>query len=251
MPAGHGRGCSAYWDLCSRLEPARRLYRVLAAPRMEHPYWREAEAALSASARAGLIPGRCQAIEYLSRLYRESRACVLGPLPVKPGSCQGMMTIATEAALAAGSAEAIEARLVVGDLDSRIAGLAGALAGPRRILLAHIHGDNYLRAAAEPLLRSPWVVPTSQTACAPPVLGTGAYTDGDRAIVLLMALGASEILLAGFDFSRPSCIHKSGSYCSAVKAEKLRLARRIILRASRLYGYRVERRAGVMVLRRV
>ena len=66
-----------------------------------------------------------------------------------------------------------------------------------------------------------------------------------------MALGVSEILLAGFDFSRPSCTHKPGSTCGGLKEEKLRLARRIMLRASRLYGYRVEHRARAVILRRI
>ncbi|MFA5860490.1 MAG: hypothetical protein WDA16_02220, partial [Candidatus Thermoplasmatota archaeon] len=53
----------------------------------------------------------------------------------------------------------------------------------------------------------------------------GGFTDGDRACCLAVALGATRLTLAGFDFDEPA--PKPGRD-PAVKARKLAWARRII-----------------------
>jgi hypothetical protein len=67
------------------------------------------------------------------------------------------------------------------------------------IIVIHAHGDNM------PLLRH-WVprfkgkvIGTTQAAPLPRVYNFGGFTDGDRAVFAADELGASKILLAGFD----------------------------------------------------
>jgi uncharacterized Rossmann fold enzyme len=67
------------------------------------------------------------------------------------------------------------------------------------IIVIHAHGDNI------PLLRH-WVpqfagnvVGTTQAAPLPHIFNFGGFTDGDRAVFAADELGASQIILAGFD----------------------------------------------------
>jgi hypothetical protein len=88
------------------------------------------------------------------------------------------------------------------------------------VLVIHAHGDNI------PLLE--WWVPrlpgplvgTTQARPVGRVRNFGGFTDGDRAVFLVHALGASSVALAGFDLDDPSV--------NPVKRKKLLWARRLL-----------------------
>ena len=88
------------------------------------------------------------------------------------------------------------------------------------VMVVHAHGDNI------PLIRH-WVprftgpfVATTQTRPLPGVHNWGGFTDGDRAVFAAHALGAREIILAGFDLDDPRV--------DPFKRGKLRIARRLL-----------------------
>jgi len=105
-----------------------------------------------------------------------------------------------------------------GDLEAQVeASRRGAL------LVVHAHGDNRELLPVVGRLRGP-VMGTCQ--CAPPrhLVNPGGFTDGDRAVILALESGAREVILEGFDFSRPR--PRSGT-----KRAKLMWAGRIISQA--------------------
>lgn len=88
------------------------------------------------------------------------------------------------------------------------------------VMVVHAHGDNI------PLIRH-WVprftgpfVATTQTRPLPGVYNWGGFTDGDRAVFAAHALGAKEVVLAGFDLDDPRV--------DPFKRGKLRIARRLL-----------------------
>lgn len=92
-------------------------------------------------------------------------------------------------------------------------------------VFVHAHGDNqqaidkYVRKLRGPLIG------TCQCPPPPGLVNFGGFTDGDRAACICAELGAKEILLAGFDFERPS--NKAGK-SKDVKKRKLRWAKTIL-----------------------
>jgi len=210
---------------------ARRLYWETIAGPLGHSPEREAMAA-SWAARLGGDP--CGVLEYLFDRVPGRRVCVLGPLySGGVGPCD--LRVAPEGVPELG----LSYDVVAGDLDSAVDPYT--LSYHARILLVHVHGDNYTRLASN---LDPWPVHarvafTSQAYCCWPVLGVGGFTDGDRLAVLSMILGAGEIIVAGFDFERPACGHKRA--CSPggleAKARKLQASRSLLYRAAEAYGY--------------
>ena len=97
-------------------------------------------------------------------------------------------------------------------------------------VFVHAHGDNMPAISKYVPMFSGAVVGTCQ--CPPPqgLVNMGGFTDGDRAACISAALGASTVLLAGFDFENPSA--KPGKV-REVKLRKLRWAREILDELSR------------------
>jgi uncharacterized Rossmann fold enzyme len=88
------------------------------------------------------------------------------------------------------------------------------------------HGDNAERVSRyAPLFKGP-IVLTAQGAPFGIVECHGGFTDGDRAVCLARDLGATRIVLLGFDFEHP--MPKEGSD-PEVKRKKLAWAKKIIL----------------------
>ncbi|MCI4335429.1 MAG: DUF115 domain-containing protein [Thermoplasmata archaeon] len=89
--------------------------------------------------------------------------------------------------------------LIVTDLDGPIPAQVSANARGA-LVLAHAHGDN-LDAIRRWLPEFPGSVGGSWAG--PPrggLVNYGGFTDGDRAAFLAVAMGATEVLLSGFDF---------------------------------------------------
>jgi len=88
------------------------------------------------------------------------------------------------------------------------------------VIVVHAHGDN------RDLLRQ-WVprfpgplVGTTQSRPFDGIHNFGGFSDGDRAVFLADALGASEVVIAGFDLDDPTV--------GPVKREKLHFARELL-----------------------
>jgi len=97
--------------------------------------------------------------------------------------------------------------------------------GEGAVVFLHAHGDNQaaVRRYAESFT-GPFVG-TCQCPPPPGLVNFGGFTDGDRAACICAELGATEILLAGFDFLNPS--PKAGRDME-VKRRKLAWAERIM-----------------------
>jgi hypothetical protein len=116
-------------------------------------------------------------------------------------------------------ARGIRPDAIVTDLD----GATKAFIGMNRagtVIVVHAHGDNM------PLLRK-WVhrfpgplVGTTQSRPFGGIHNFGGFSDGDRAVFLAHALGASEVVIAGFDLDDPSV--------GPVKRGKLLFARELL-----------------------
>ena len=88
------------------------------------------------------------------------------------------------------------------------------------VIVVHAHGDNIpLIEWWVPRLPGP-LVGTTQARPMGRVYNFGGFSDGDRAVFLAHALGASSVTLAGFDLDDPSV--------NPVKRKKLLWARRLL-----------------------
>jgi len=114
--------------------------------------------------------------------------------------------------------------VVVTDLDGPVPSEVSANSRGALVLI-HAHGDN-----ADQLDR--WVPQFPGTVAGswagpprPALMNFGGFTDGDRAAYLAEAMGATRLLLFGFDFDR---VEEAGEPQAARKRAKLRWARRAI-----------------------
>jgi hypothetical protein len=154
----------------------------------------------------------------MRRALEGREVCIVGPLETGPPDAP---LIATDAAMGWLRARPVA---IVTDLDGDIDAQRAASARGVPVFL-HAHGDNrdtlHAHAAS---FRGP-LQPTTQAQPTGDVANYGGFTDGDRACCLAAHLGASSLLLAGFDFDSP--VAKPGRD-PAVKRRKLAWAKRII-----------------------
>jgi uncharacterized Rossmann fold enzyme len=88
------------------------------------------------------------------------------------------------------------------------------------VIVVHAHGDNMdLLRRWVPRFPGP-LVGTTQSRPFDSIHNFGGFSDGDRAVFLADALGASEVVVAGFDLDDPSV--------GPVKREKLLFARELL-----------------------
>ena len=151
-------------------------------------------------------------------------AIVIGPASPRLDDLLGRTVVAAGSATECLMRGGIVPDIVVTDLDGDIrcqiyASEKGA------ITFIHAHGDNtdlireYVKRFTGP------VVLTTQSHPDNVIRNYGGFTDGDRAVCMLKALGVRNIELRGFDFSDP--VQKDGSD-RTVKLRKLKWAERII-----------------------
>ena len=107
-----------------------------------------------------------------------------------------------------------------GDVDDQMSSNAQG-----SVVFVHAHGDNMRALRAHGPGFPGDLVGTCQCRPPPGLFNFGGFTDGDRAACICAELGARRILLAGFDFLRPS--DKPGRD-PAVKRRKLAWAERIL-----------------------
>ncbi len=106
--------------------------------------------------------------------------------------------VAADGATTALIEEKIAPDIVATDLDGRLDDILLANIRGANIII-HAHGDNIDKIARlTPFFNN--VLGTTQAQPAGNLYNFGGFTDGDRALFLVVALGASEITLAGMDF---------------------------------------------------
>ena len=179
------------------------LYHRLVEPVMGHP--RHAEA-LSASRVALEIDcsRECTHVAGLRERIEGAVVCVIGPKALVSDDVESLVEGCDELAAPEGGhialvAGGIKALYVTGDLDSSLLSIA-SMAGSTRYLLVHVHGDNHYRIPLASMAGG-GLVPvlyTSQVDSIGCVLSLGGYTDGDRAAIVSMGLGAREVRMIGF-----------------------------------------------------
>lgn len=138
--------------------------------------------------------------------------------------------VAADGATTALIEEKISPDVVCTDLDGNIDDIL--LANLRGANIAiHAHGDNIDKVASLSSFFNN-VIGTTQAQPMGNLYNFGGFTDGDRALFLAVALGASEITLAGMDFgdkvtkySRPNMDVKVGD-ADEFKRKKLMYAER-------------------------
>jgi len=151
-------------------------------------------------------------------------ALVFGPSSPSFGGIEGRTVISAGSATGCLMDAGILPDIVVTDLDGDI---GSQIEASRRgaVTFIHAHGDNaelIMRYAKE--FTGP-VVLTTQSRPDNVIRNYGGFTDGDRAVCIALALGASEVELRGFDFTDP--VTKEGSDPD-IKRRKLAWAKRII-----------------------
>jgi len=96
----------------------------------------------------------------------------------------------------------------------------------RPVVFAHVHGDNlkrYLESVPEVIET---IVPTTQTYPFKPFYNFGGFTDGDRAVIIAIYLGASKVKVYGFNITQIGKF--SGLTNPETKIKKIYWAYRII-----------------------
>lgn len=139
--------------------------------------------------------------------------------------------VAADGATTALIEQRIAPDIIVTDLDGNLDDiLAANLRGAN--IVVHAHGDNSNKIAnITPFFTN--VLGTTQAQPLSNVYNFGGFTDGDRALFLSVALGASEIILAGMDFgdivtkySRPNMPDIVGP-ADEIKRKKLQYAEKL------------------------
>lgn len=141
---------------------------------------------------------------------------------------------ATTAALEAGRIP----DLIVTDLDGNIEDEIRAVRDGA-YLAVHAHGDNMPEVARWlPRFDATRVFGTCQSRPVGSLQNVGGFTDGDRACHIAHELGASELLLIGFDFEGPVGKY-SGTYDAKTKPQKLAWSKYLIGELSQQEGAKI------------
>jgi uncharacterized Rossmann fold enzyme len=143
------------------------------------------------------------------------------PLHLLPSGSGRPVVLAADGAAARCLAARIVPDFVVTDLDGPVASEVTANARGA-LVVVHAHADNVPALERwvpefSGALAGSWAGPPT-----PELIDVGGFTDGDRAAYLAEALGASRVLLWGFDFER---VEEPGAADAARKLRKLAFAR--------------------------
>ena len=133
--------------------------------------------------------------------------------------------VAADGATTAMVEERVAPDIIVTDLDGNLDDILLANLRGANVVI-HAHGDNSDKIAhLTPFFTS--VLGTTQAQPVGNLYNFGGFTDGDRAMFLAVALGASEMILAGMDFgtivtkySRPNLITETAK-ADDIKLKKL------------------------------
>ena len=243
------RYCRSLGRYEAGLREALQAYASIVEPSMGFVRERELES-VAASSQVMDCHLACLTVQSLASLIEGSRVCVITPgMASRTPSMEACdVVIATDSAIEEVVRLGVRPAAIVGDADPslRLLGMAKQLGVP---YLLHSHGDNLYRIAQ--LVRSleaAAVVITSQVDTPDCALPVGAFTDGDRAAVIAMALRARRVIM-GLITDEPLCSHKD--HCEApTKRRKLELAWKVITMVAERTGYEITRTSDLVVLER-
>ena len=181
----------------------------------------------SARVLSGIISGmpssRKASIRRLEALVRDRNVLVCGNAltlgdELKEVQPEDYCVIAADGAAAVLMDVGIVPHIIVTDLDGDVEAETKA-SQMGAVMVVHGHGDNIpiIRSIVPKLFN---VVGSTQAVPLANVHNFGGFTDGDRCVFLARELGASAIVLIGFDFSDPNV--------NANKRKKLEWARKLI-----------------------
>ncbi|MCC6015233.1 MAG: DUF115 domain-containing protein [Desulfurococcaceae archaeon] len=109
------------------------------------------------------------------------------------------------------------------------------------VYVVHAHGDNYERLLRLVPEVEGYLVGTAQCKCSERVQLFGGFTDGDRAAYLAYYMGATRVLLYGFNFSQVTEVVKPSGISVNPRSKLAKLSwARYLLFLLRESGYRVE-----------
>ncbi|MEB3773915.1 MAG: hypothetical protein GSR86_03180 [Desulfurococcales archaeon] len=184
----------------------------------------------------------CRGLDRLYNRIQGARLCIIGPNAVAPpGGCDAYAGPEPAAWLAA--SWGLRLSYITSDLDA-LQPIVSLIPFTADVAFIHVHSDNIYRVAGyRPMVDT---IYTSQVCTPQNTLPLGGFTDGDRAVIIGLVLGASEIVLEGYGPPEASWYKSQASW----KAGKLDVAFRIIRRVSAGLGYMVlEDGGGRIVIR--
>jgi hypothetical protein len=202
------------------------------AIRAEFGYGEQADLAAALALRDLLAPGpvwRGLGVQVRNRRNLAVVGCGPSLERVPAAALAGQVVVAADGACTWLRESGLVPHVVVSDLDGKAEDLAWA-AAQGATMVVHAHGDNRAALAALVPRLGPIVAGTHQVPPRPelePLRNPGGFTDGDRAVVLLEALGGRACTLYGFDFDQPPSRY-SHKWDPATKMRKLAWAERIV-----------------------
>jgi len=184
-----------------------------------------------------LLMDRSSLITEFSKLLKHSKVIVFGAGPSLETDLRKLSdlsllhhfkTVAADGATTALlNLTEIQPDIIVSDLDGPLPDLVAAVAKGSKIIV-HAHGDNMgLLKSSVPSFRR--AIGSTQVNPSRNVYNFGGFTDGDRAVFLAKAMGASSVVLAGMDFGKKiGAYSKSKVRCPDVKFKKLRFGKSLL-----------------------
>ena len=166
----------------------------------------------------------------ISDLLLHNNVTIVGAGITDDESILGDVLIAADGAVSACLERDLIPDIVVTDLDGNLSDIVLANQSGSKIVV-HGHGDNFSRLFEFSNKIQPTCLtttyPTSKADC------WGGFTDGDRALMMSLSLGADSVSLVGFDFEQ---IGKYSGNFSFNKIKKLFWANKIVNECQKLSG---------------
>ena len=166
----------------------------------------------------------------LGDLVTNRNVTIIGAGITDDDSIVGDVLIAADGAVSACLKRNFLPDIVVTDLDGNLPDIALANKNGSKVVV-HAHGDNLSRLFEfSDKIQSTCLTttyPTSNTDC------WGGFTDGDRALMMSLSLGANLVTLVGFNFQK---VGKYSGNFSINKIKKLSWANKIVVKCQEKSG---------------
>ncbi|MCE4608743.1 MAG: hypothetical protein F7B61_07340 [Caldisphaeraceae archaeon] len=208
-------------------------YITIVEPTMKYPRHRELESSMEVTF-SSCCEKVCKILYMLYRNINGRKICIIGPESTSTMGCD--LFAGPEGGLVNTLSAGVKMLYVTSDADSS-AKLLSSMHYSALIKFYHVHGDNLFRIK-QLIMLDDNIVFTTQVETPYCFLPVGSFMDGDRAVAISMALGASRIEVRGFNFNRVLCYHKDA--CFYDKIVKLSLSRRVLAFLSKELGYGME-----------
>ncbi|MEM2856704.1 MAG: 6-hydroxymethylpterin diphosphokinase MptE-like protein [Candidatus Nitrosocaldaceae archaeon] len=170
-------------------------------------------------------------IETLRRMIKNKDVVIFGSGPSLESfkdyhKFKDSIFIACDGACEALLANNIKPDVVVTDLDGDYESLIKA-SRLGAIMVVHAHSDN-VKIMLNLVPKFDKCIATTQVKPFDSVYNFGGFTDGDRAVFLADALGASKIILVAMDLGDEIGIYSRSSVKKEVKIKKMKIAKRLL-----------------------